>query len=90
MISEVSTDDPKLNVHDNDAEASPDDNDNNLQCADEGIDVDMCEDLSTHKNEVKLIPSHYLYLLGFFKIKFLIRTIFIHIFRLSVLIQEMI
>ena len=58
MTSEVTSDEPNLNVHDNDAEALPDDNDNDLQCADEGIDVEMCEDLSTHKNEVKLIWCH--------------------------------
>ena len=55
MTSEVTSDEPNLNVHDNNTEALPDGNENNLQCADEGIDVEMCEDLSTHKNEVKLI-----------------------------------
>ena len=55
MTSEVTSDEPNLNVHDSNAESLPDDNDNDLQCADESIDVEMCEDLSAHKNEIKLI-----------------------------------
>ena len=67
VTCELSTDEPKSDVQDNSnsndrkEDASPDDNPNDVQCPDEGIDVNMCEDLSTQKNEVKLIFFHYLY-----------------------------